>query len=299
MWYLQESNQGHKDFQSFALPTELRYHAKFAGTNILAFQELASRLEKNFYFYPMSKKRHLVLDIGNTHTKYGYFEANALKDSGVCSDWSMDEWASFHQKAPFTTVLVGSVGASTKQILSLLPQSCDVAFIDNNTKYPFTTAYDNINTLGIDRRAALSGAVATYPNTPVLVIDAGSCITYDFMDANGHHAGGAISPGRAMRYGALHMFTANLPLLDPTDVVPAIGTSTSSSMSMGVEAGVISEIHAHIEAFTQKFGDFTIILTGGDANFLIKNIKYTIFADSELILIGLQNLLMFNTFHEK
>jgi type III pantothenate kinase len=70
-------------------------------------------------------------------------------------------------------------------------------------------------------------------------------------------------------------------------------------MTLGVEAGIISEIQAHIEAFAQKFGDFTIILTGGDANFLIKNIKYTIFADAELILIGLQNLLMFNTFHEK
>jgi type III pantothenate kinase len=247
----------------------------------------------------MSKKQYLVLDIGNTHTKYGYFEANTLKDSGICSDWSRDKWASFHQKAPFTIVLVGTVGASTKQTLSLLPESCDVAFIDDTTKYPFTTAYDDINSLGIDRRAALSGAMATHPNTAVLVIDAGSCITYDFMDASGHHAGGAISLGRAMRYGALHMFTANLPLLDPTDVVPAIGTSTSTSMSLGVEAGVISEIHAHIEAFTQKFGDFTIILTGGDTNFLIKNIKYTIFANAELILIGLQNLLMFNTFHEK
>ena len=294
MWYLQESNQGHKDFQSFALPTELRYHAKFAGTNILAFQELTSRLKKNFYFYLMIKNQQLVLDIGNTNTKYGYFEANALKESGKCSDWSMNEWASFHQKAPFTTVLVGSVGASTKQILSLLPQSCDVAFIDDTTKYPFTTAYDDINTLGIDRGAALSGAMATHPNTPVLVIDAGSCITYDFMDANGHHAGGAISPGRAMRYGALHMFTANLPLLDPTDVVPAIGTSTSSSMSMGVEAGVISEIHAHIEAFTQKFGDFTIILTGGDAQFFGKRLKNSIFAHSKILLEGLNFLLEYN-----
>ena len=141
--------------------------------------------------------------------------------------------------------------------------------------------------------------MAKHPNTPLLVIDAGSCITYDFIYANGHHVGGAISPGRSMRYDALHMFTANLPLLDPTEEVPAIGTSTSSSMFLGVEAGIISEIQAHIEVFIQKFGDFTIILTGGDANFLIKNIKYTIFADAELTLIGLQNLLMFNTFHEK
>ena len=247
----------------------------------------------------MSKNQHLVLDIGNTHTKYGYFEENVLKDSGLCSNWSKEEWASFHKKAPFTTVLVGTVGASTRQTLSLLPQSCDVAFIDDTTKYPFTTAYDDINALGIDRRAALSGVLATHPKTAVLVIDAGSCITYDYVDADAHHAGGAISPGRAMRYNAMHVFTANLPLLDPTDEVPAIGTSTLSSMTLGVEAGIISEIQAHIEAFAQKFGDFTIILTGGDANFLIKNIKYTIFADAELILIGLQNLLMFNTFHEK
>ena len=77
--------------------------------------------------------------------------------------------------------------------------------------------------------------------------------------AKAHHLGGAISPGRAMRYNAMHVFTANLPLLNPTDEVPAVGTSTSSSMSLGVEAGIISEIQAHIEAFTQNFGDFTII----------------------------------------
>ena len=247
----------------------------------------------------MSRIHLLVLDIGNTRTKYGYFEGNVLKESGVCSDWSKEKWVSFHQKVPFTMVLVANVSASTKQILSFLPKSCDVAFIDDTTKYPFTTEYEDINTLGIDRKAALSGAMSTHPNTPVLVIDAGSCITYDFINADGHHAGGAISPGRSMRYYALHMFTANLPLLDPTEEVPAMGTSTSSSIYLGVEAGIISEIQAHIEVFTQKFGDFTIILTGGDAKFLIKNIKYTIFADTELTLIGLQNLLTFNTFHEK
>ena len=299
MWYLQESNQGHKDFQSFALPTELRYHSKFPGTNILAFQELTSRLKKNFYFYLMSKNQQLVLDIGNTNTKYGYFEANVLKYSGICSHWSKEEWTSFHQKAPFTLIFVSKVEASTKQTLSLLPQSCDVAFIDDTTKYPFTTNYDDINSLGVDRRAALSGVLTTHPKKPVLIIDAGSCITYDYINADAHHEGGAISPGRVMRYNAMHVFTANLPLLDPIDKLPVIGTSTSSSMSLGVEAGIIYEVHAQIEAFAQKFGDFTIILTGGDSNFLIKNIKCTIFADAELILIGLQNLLTFNIFHEK
>ena len=102
-----------------------------------------------------------------------------------------------------------------------------------------------------------------------------------------------------MRYSALHMFTANLPLLDPIDTIPEMGISTATSMSLGVEAGVVAEIHAQIEAFSKKFGNFTIILTGGDANFLIKNIKYPIFASDDLILSGLQHLLMFNSLHEK
>ncbi len=247
----------------------------------------------------MSKTKHLVLDIGNTHTKYGYFEAGKLLDSGLCTHWDSNEWDLFHQQTPFTKVLVGTVGAITKQILSLLPKSCDVVFIDDTTQYPFSSAYDNIHALGTDRRAGLAGAMLTHPNTSVLIIDAGSCITYDYLDASGHHAGGAISPGRGMRYSALHMFTANLPLLDPIDTIPEMGISTATSMSLGVEAGVVAEIHAQIEAFSKKFGNFTIILTGGDANFLIKNIKYPIFASDDLILSGLQHLLMFNSLHEK
>ena len=119
------------------------------------------------------------------------------------------------------------------------------------------------------------------------------------MDENAHHIGGAISPGRAMRYHALHLFTEKLPHLNPLETIPSIGISTKTSMQLGVEAGVIAEIHAQIDAFSHEYGNFTIILTGGDANFLNRKIKNTIFADADLTLNGLYRLLTFNSFHEK
>lgn len=247
----------------------------------------------------MEKSKHLVLDVGNSRVKYGYFEQDVLLTSGVCSDWTAHQWNVFHQKHPFSRVLVGSVGATVKDTISKLPENCVVHTIDKTIKYPFTSAYDDIQTLGVDRRAALAAVLKTHPETPVLIIDAGSCITYDYINEKAHHEGGAISPGRAMRYYAMHLFTAKLPFLKPSDKIPALGTSTQTSMQLGVERGFVAEIQEQIRAFSQAYGDFTIILTGGDADFLNKKIKNTIFADADLILKGLYHLLMFNSFHEK
>jgi len=247
----------------------------------------------------MNKSKHLVLDVGNNQIKFGYFEQDELKKSGVCTDWTELEWSTFYQSHPFSFVLVGSVGARTKRLIAKLPKSCTVHVVDDVTKYPFTSDYDNIQSLGVDRRAVLAGALKTHPSTAVLIIDAGSCITYDIMDENAHHKGGAISPGRAMRYHAMHLFTDKLPFLSPAEKIPLIGKDTKSSMELGVELGIIAEIEAQIAAFAQEYGNFTIILTGGDAKFLNKKIKNTIFVAADLTLIGLYHLLMFNTFHEK
>ena len=247
----------------------------------------------------MKKNGHLVLDVGNTHIKYGYFVADELHKSGVCTHWTEKKWNTFFKSNPFESILVGAVGPEAKRLLAKLPNTPKVHYIDDTTKYPFTSDYDNVNALGVDRRAALAGALAKFPNSPVFIIDAGSCITYDFMDENAHHIGGAISPGRAMRYHALHLFTEKLPHLNPLETIPSIGISTKTSMELGVEAGVIAEIHAQIDAFSHEYGNFTIILTGGDANFLNRKIKNTIFADADLTLNGLYRLLTFNSFHEK
>ena len=244
---------------------------------------------------------NLIIDIGNTATKLAVFQLDKIESvQTIATKEMVFEVEKLLKKfSEIKQGLLSTVKTMGNLEVEMLQKMLPIKILEASFKMPFKNCYDTPLTLGVDRLALMAAAVKQHPNSHVLVIDAGSCITYDFIDANGHHAGGAISPGRAMRYSALHIFTENLPLLEPTAVLPAIGTSTSSSISLGVEVGIISEIHAHIEAFTQKFGDFTIILTGGDANFLIKNIKYTIFADAELILIGLQNLLMFNTFHEK
>ncbi len=240
-----------------------------------------------------------MLDIGNTHIKYGYFDDNILLQAGTCTYWTDAQWNTFFKENPASSVLVGTVGATTKRLLAKFPKSIEVQFVDNTTKYPFTSSYDSIHSLGIDRRAALAGALTTHPNTPVFIIDAGSCITYDFMNENAHHVGGAISPGRSMRYHAMHLFTDKLPHLPLAEKIPTIGTSTQTSMELGVEAGIIAEIEAQIDAFFNAYSNFTTILTGGDANFLNKMIKNTIFADSNLTIKGLHSLLMFNSFHEK
>jgi type III pantothenate kinase len=246
----------------------------------------------------MNKDKHLVLDVGNTHIKYGYFEKGQLKKSGVCTDWTESQWNRFYKEYPFMSVLVGSVGAATKLLLAKLPKRCKVHILDDTFKFPFTSDYDNIYALGVDRKAGLAGALITHPNTPLLVIDTGSCITYDYIDKNAHHKGGVISPGRSMRYHAMHLFTEKLPFLKPPEKTPSIGTSTKTSMESGVETGILAEIQVQIDAFEQAYGNFTIILTGGDANFLNKKIKNTIFADEDLTLKGLYRLLMFNSLHE-
>ena len=247
----------------------------------------------------MKKNGHLVLDVGNTHVKYGYFVSDALQKTGVCTDWTTLQWNTFFKANPTESILVGGDGSQTKHLVAKFSNASKIIFIDSTINYPFTSDYDNLDSLGIDRRALLAGALLKFPDTPALIIDAGSCITYDFMDENGHHIGGAISPGRAMRYHAMHLFTEKLPHLNPTEIIPAIGKSTKTSMELGVESGVIAEIQSHIDAFSHSHGNFTIILTGGDANFLNKKIKNTIFAVSDLTLIGLYHLLMFNSLHEK
>lgn len=247
----------------------------------------------------MEGLKFLVLDIGNTQSKYGLFQKNSLVQAGVCSDWTQDEWQNFAAKHAFSTVFIGSVGPTTKQMLPFFPENIKIYFVDQTTKYPFSSTYSDINSLGVDRRAAISGAITIYPQKPLLIIDAGSCITYDFVDANGVHQGGAISPGRAMRYQAVHLGTAKLPLETPVDEIPKIGTSTKTSIHVGVEFGVIAEIKGQIDRFSEEFGNFTTILTGGDADFLIKKIKNGIFANTDLNLVGLYRLLTFNGLHEK
>ena len=238
---------------------------------------------------------NLIIDVGNTSTKLAVFNQNKLKtkwvvDANLILD-TLKEIKTDYNK--ITDVIISSVGKTKKEVLSYLNKNYKVLVLSHQTKLPFKNLYATPNTLGIDRMALVAGAVAQFPNKNALVIDAGTCITYDFVNKEKEYLGGAISPGIRMRYHALHNQTAKLPLLE-TEIPNAItGNTTDTSIHSGVVNGIINEIDGIITNYTEKYNDLTIILTGGDANFLSKQLKSSIFANSNFLLEGL-NFILYN-----
>jgi len=169
-----------------------------------------------------------------------------------------------------------------------------VFFISKNIKFPFENKYESTNTLGIDRMVLSAGAVLKFPKQNRLVIDAGTCITYDFIDINNNYYGGAISPGIRLRYESLNNYTAKLPLLSKENPKNLIGNSTAESIHSGIINGISFEINGFINSILDRNDNFIIILTGGDADFLAKRLKNTIFANSNFLLESLNQLFQYN-----
>jgi type III pantothenate kinase len=192
-----------------------------------------------------------------------------------------------------TYLVVASVGNLEKTDFLNLDDRLKVDFISHENQFPFENFYATPKTLGIDRMVLASGAVLQFQNQNRLVIDAGTCITYDFINENDEYLGGAISPGLRLRYEALHNFTAKLPLLTLENPENFIGNSTTQSIHSGVVNGVINEIDGFINDYKQIYPKFTIILTGGDADFLAKRLKNTIFANSNFLLESLNHLFQY------
>ena len=170
-----------------------------------------------------------------------------------------------------------------------------LVFLSQATEVPFINEYVTKNTLGVDRMALASAAVLKYPNSNVLVVDAGSCITYDFINDQGVFKGGSISLGIAMRYKALSQFTDKLPLLSPIENISITGNTTERAIHSGVINGVVVEINGIIEEYKLQYEKLTVVLTGGDTNFLAKRLKNGIFANPNFLLEGLNNILIQNS----
>ncbi len=238
---------------------------------------------------------NLVIDVGNTLVKTAVFNKNSLlkKDTFPKKELinSLKEILNKHTISHSILSSVGKINNSDLQDIKIL---LDPVILDQNTKIPFKNLYKTPKTLGVDRIALVAAAVNDYPNEHVLVIDAGSCITYDFVDKNGEYYGGAISPGIEMRYKSLHSYTANLPKLSLINKIPAIGNSTENSIHIGVLNGIIQEIEGTIAQFKARNQKLTVVLTGGDTIFLAKNLKSTIFANPNFLLEGLNSILFYN-----
>ena len=238
----------------------------------------------------------LAIDVGNTQIKTAVFEQNTLvqKEISSYSDWKKGVENSLKNFPKIENIVVASVGKLQKEDFLSFSESVNLHFISKESKFPFQNLYSTPNTLGIDRMVLAAGAVLQFPNKSRLVIDAGTCITYDFIDANDNYLGGAISPGIRLRYEALHNYTAKLPLLSKENPENLIGNSTSQSIHSGVINGVTMEIEGFVNSNLDKNDNFIIILTGGDSVFLAERLKNTIFANPNFLLESLNQTFQYN-----
>lgn len=235
---------------------------------------------------------NLAIDIGNTRVKVAIFNQDQFISTTVLT---ADELVQYAHQAGVKNMVISSVGAEVGDIVKQLESNgFDVLLVNGQTPLPFTNLYKTPQTLGIDRIAAVSGAQFLFPQKSCLVIDAGTCITYDAVSSNGEYRGGAISPGLTLRLKALNQFTNKLPLIEPRWPLNLEGNSTEESILAGVCMGLIDEINGKIQRYEQQYSELQVILTGGDADFLGKHLKSNIFAAPLLVLLGLNQILLFN-----
>jgi type III pantothenate kinase len=235
---------------------------------------------------------NLVVDYGNSAAKVGIFDHQNLMQKHTFP--TADSVKDFFLQTPAENIIVSSVNADATEILSWAKQASKKFILHHTLPLPIRNLYATPATLGADRLAGVCGAQQLFPLEPCLVIDAGTCITYDLIDKDGNYHGGSISPGLMMRFRAVHTFTAKLPLVTPNENIPLIGTSTETSIQSGVVNGMLTEIEGIISQYTKKFGDVRVILCGGDALFFENQLKASIFASPELVLIGLNSILNYN-----
>jgi type III pantothenate kinase len=237
----------------------------------------------------------LVLDIGNTLVKAGIFEGKDLLEITNSHEFSISFIDSMAEK--YSTIS-GAILSSVKEIGSDVSDHLKRKYrfleFTENTPIPITNLYKTPATLGKDRLAGVIAASTLYPKKNVLVIDAGTCITYDLITSEKKYSGGGISPGLSMRFTALHTFTGKLPLVTLADCNDLIGNDTDKSILSGVINGTVAEIEGIIERYVTYYDSLTVLICGGDGHFLADRIKSSIFAVPELLLIGLNEILDYN-----
>lgn len=240
---------------------------------------------------------NLIIDVGNSFVKLAVFDGDHIKYKEVVELNLILERikAIGYTYKHIKSAIVSSVGKLSKTDINLIGARFDLLILNSDTKLPYVSLYKTAGTLGVDRIALVSASVKNYPDNNVLIIDAGTCITYDFINNKNEYLGGAISPGLRMRYKSLNNLTANLPLLDTELPNSIIGNSTEASIHSGVVYGVLKEIDGVIETYKANYPDLTVILTGGDSNFLSKQLKSSIFATPNFLLEGLNFILQFNS----
>lgn len=238
---------------------------------------------------------NLTIDIGNTRSKWGLFRDQELVEKTIRSKYTIEDIIAYATNHRVENVILSTVGSPIEPSWKVrLENHFYYLQLDHQTPLPIKNAYGTPATLGKDRLAAIIGAWQLYPGENCLVIDAGTCITYDVLSSEGVYLGGNISPGLAMRFRSMHEFTARLPLVAPGPINDPIGQSTETAMRNGAQLGTQLEIEGYIRLFSEQFGELRVILTGGDADFFAKVLKSKIFVNPDLVLRGLNKILTYN-----
>ncbi|MEM7108580.1 MAG: type III pantothenate kinase [Bacteroidota bacterium] len=235
---------------------------------------------------------NLAVDIGNSAAKIGVFRKDELiyKYEGIKPE-NLQEIVT---KFAITGAILSTVTDTPEVFLDQISALDRVILLTHQTPLPLRINYDTPETLGRDRIAASCGAQALFPNENCLVIDCGSCITYDVLSVDGTYQGGAITPGLTMRFQSLNTFTSNLPLIQPEDELTTIGKSTKECIQSGVVNGILSEMEGYIHRLSDIFQPLKLVMCGGDTYFFENKVKARIFAAPELVLRGLNRILQHN-----
>jgi len=241
-------------------------------------------------------KVKLIIDFGNTQTKIALFDEDELAEIKTIDEFNPQIVQSFFENHEIDSTIHSSVIDHPSEIIDYIKSKCYFLELDQSTPLPVVNKYETPKTLGMDRLSAAVGANKIFRNKHTLVIDAGSCITYDFINNKNEYLGGSISPGINMRFKALNTFTDRLPKLGMEEVEGIIGCSTEESIILGVKNGVLNEVQGTIDDYKKDYPDLKIVLCGGDSAFFEKNLKSSIFVAPNLVVEGLNDILNFNLY---
>ncbi len=238
---------------------------------------------------------NLAIDQGNSAAKVALFDGTRLVESRRIESLSPEDVTNLLANYNVKNAIYSSVKDKDESIEALLRNKVErYISLSAGTSLPLEIKYDTPNSLGIDRIAAAIGAADLFPQKNLLVIDAGTAMTLDVVNKDGVFLGGNISIGLKMRFDALHNYTARLPLITDEGEIPILGHDTSTAIRAGVVRGMIAEIEGFISNLKLLYSDLTVIMTGGDTRFLVERIKMPIFGDENLLVKGLNRILLYD-----
>ena len=238
---------------------------------------------------------NLCIDQGNSSTKIAVFDQNKLIDQFTYEFFELNALLNVLEKYDLQACILSSVRSENVELIRELENTFSTFIqLSNKTLIPIENLYKTPETLGKDRLAAVIGAAYLKPETDILVVDAGTAITYDFIDSKNKYHGGNIAPGINLRLRSLHEFTQKLPLVAAQAETPFLGIDTNSAILSGAIYGIVFEIDGYINTLKIKYPKLSIFLTGGSTFYFDNKLKSTIFVEKNLVLIGLNRILQYN-----